>query len=43
VVVRDSDFYKVRIEGIATRKEAEAHNARLMKDDISAYVIEAKE
>ncbi len=43
MVVRDNDFYKVRIEGIATRKEAEAHKRRLMKDDISAYVIEAKE
>lgn len=43
VVVRDNDFYKVRIEGIATRKEAEAHKRRLLKDDISSYVIEAKE
>ena len=43
VVVRDNDFYKVRIEGITTRKEAEAQKRRLMKDDIPTYVIEAKE
>ncbi|HSV97921.1 MAG TPA: septal ring lytic transglycosylase RlpA family protein [Spirochaetota bacterium] len=43
VVVHEDDFYKVRIEGIPSRKEAENHKRRLMKDDISAYVIEARE
>ncbi len=43
VVVRENDFYKVRIEGIQSRKEAESQKRRLMKDDIAAYVIEAKE
>ncbi len=43
VVVRENDFYKVRIEGIPSRKEAENQKRRLMKDDISAYVLETRE
>ena len=43
VVVRENDFYKVRIEGIGTRKEAESQKRRLLKDDIPAYVVEARE
>lgn len=43
VVVHDNDFYKVRIEGIGTRKEAEAQKRRLMKEDIHSYVIETGE
>jgi rare lipoprotein A len=42
-VIRDSDFYKVRIEGIRDRREARRFKRLLKDEDISSYIIKESE
>jgi len=43
IVVRENDFYKVKIEGIGSRKEADRLKKRLQKEYIDSFAIENRE
>ncbi len=43
IVIRENDFFKVKIEGIGSRKEAERLKKRLQRENIESYAIENKE
>ena len=42
-VIRDSDFYKVRIEDVRDRREARKFKRMLKDEDISSYIIQESE
>ncbi len=42
-VIRDSDFYKVRIEGVRGKREAQRFKRLLKDEDISSYIIQENE
>jgi len=39
-IVQEGDFYKVRIEGISTRRTAERHKNSLEQENIASFIIE---
>lgn len=43
IVVRENDFYKVKIEGIGSRKEADRLKKRLQKENIESFTVENRE
>lgn len=43
IVVHEDDLYKVRIEGLKSRSEAESCRRRLMDRDISSFVIDERQ
>lgn len=43
VMIHENDFYKVRIEGIKSRKEADKFRNQLKKEDIFSYIVEGNE
>jgi hypothetical protein len=42
-VIRDSDFYKVRIEGVRDKREALRFKRLLKDEDISSYIVQENE
>ncbi len=43
IVVRENELYKVRIEGIRSRKDADRYKKKLQTKEINAYIVETRE